>query len=127
MWKVTLNANLRRLHWNKTESALISALTLKFSKWGKYVTTKRYFKQFFKNDNKNCVGSVTCYSYATCYINVKSSKHSKAPLTNKSKGKTSREDSLAILGYDYLNSPKWSIETLTMTNDLRQILQNQLI
>ena len=64
--KNALNVNFKSLLSNKTKS--ISALTLKFSKRGKYVTTKTFFKQFCKNNvfferyNKNCFRSVTCYS-----------------------------------------------------------------
>ena len=67
-----LECNLKSFHSNRTES--ICVLTLKFSKWGKYVTIKSYFKQFYeknvffkrydKNDKKS-------------YICVKSSQHNK--------------------------------------------------
>ena len=66
---------------NKTKS--LSALTLKLSKWGNYVTNKRCFKQFYKNNvflkicNKNRSSLVACSSYATRYIYVISSQYDK--------------------------------------------------
>ena len=67
--------------FNKTKS--FSALKLKFTKWGKYGTTKRCFKQFYENNvflkryNKNYFRSANCYSYASRYIYVQSSQHDK--------------------------------------------------
>ena len=73
-----LEREFEKFAFEKTKS--ISALTLEFSKWGNYVTTKRCFKQLYKSIvfleryNKNCSRSVTCNSYTTRYIYVKSSK-----------------------------------------------------
>ena len=48
-------------------------------------------------------------------------------LTNQSKGKVWREDSLVILGYDGLKSPnKWT-ESSTVTHDFSWIPENPLI
>ena len=85
--KISLNVNFESLHLNKTKSS--SALTLKFSNWGKYITTKRSFKRFWKNNvflkrsDKNCFRSITCHSiispcsYKVRYNYGKSSQHCK--------------------------------------------------
>ena len=76
-----LNVNFKRLHSNKTKN--ITASTLKFNKLSKYATTKRRFKNSCKNNvslkrnNKDCFRSLTCCSFATHYIYVKSSQHDK--------------------------------------------------
>ena len=43
-----LNVNFKRLHSNKTKN--ITASTLKFNKLSKYATTKRRFKNSYKNN-----------------------------------------------------------------------------
>ena len=59
--------NFKSLQSNKNKN--INALTQKFSKLGKYVTTKICFQKLKKNNvflnryNKNYFRSVTCYSY----------------------------------------------------------------
>ena len=74
--KIVLNVNFKSLHSNKTKS--ISALTLQLSKWGNYLTTKKFFEKFYKNDvffkryNKNSFRPATCYSYTNRYICEKS-------------------------------------------------------
>ena len=87
----------------------ISALTLKFSKWGKYVTTKRCFKQFYKNNvffkkyHKRCFRSANCYSY--CYINRQEKSEVKFEV-NKSIDRKSL--TWRFLGHPWLWWPKIS-------------------
>ena len=56
-------------------------------------------KQYLlKRYDEKCFKSVNCYSYATCYIYVKSS-HTISFFSNPIERKNWREDSLVVLGY----------------------------
>ena len=79
MQETALNVNFKSLHSNRAKN--ICNVTLKFCKWGKYVTNKRSFKQFYKNNlffggcDKKCFRSVNYYFYAPCYIFMKHFHH----------------------------------------------------
>ena len=76
---------ISKVYFNRTKS--FSALTLKSSKWGKYVTNKRCPKQYYKNNafldryGKNYFRSVNFYSPIVIviahYIYIRFSQHDK--------------------------------------------------
>lgn len=64
-----MNTNFKSFYSNRIKN--INILTLKFNKWGKSVTNKKYIKQFYYNISsldKKCFRS----SYTTRHIYVKS-------------------------------------------------------
>ena len=91
VWQTALNINIKSLHSHKTKS--IIALTLNFSKWDKYVTTKSRSKRCYKNNvflqgiDGNSFRSANCYSCASRSTYLKFSQHHKLlkPINQKKK------------------------------------------
>ena len=118
------------IHWNKIKS--IFALTLKFSKWGKYLTTKRCSKYITKTmsslrdilKNVWTQWTVIPTQNFTFMYNLRS----KINFFNKSiDAKSLKWRFFASLGYESIISLKQWIRTLTVTHDLLRNPENSLI